>query len=217
MKGSVLWENGSVWRFHRRSIHSGIRHIENTDDNLSSKVISETEKLFRKIDRELGKPINVAEHLRALSSRLVCSVVFGRRFSSFEESDSFDAFLAGVKCISTQLSTFSLAFVFPPLFDTFLYDEIRTSIKYVRTFLRDMFIEHKKSFLEGVISDVTDAYCDVLRKEGDKRDIGESEISDTFFDLLGAGTDTTANTLLWGLMYMCGYQDYQDRVRFLFS
>ncbi|PIK55290.1 putative cytochrome P450 2U1 [Apostichopus japonicus] len=84
-KGSVLWENGPMWRFHRRNIHSGIRHIESSNENLSSKGSSKTE-------------------------------------------------------------------------------------------------------------------------------IEEKDIWNTFFDLLGAGSDTSANTLLWGVMYMCGHPEYQERI-----
>lgn len=202
-----------MWRFHRRNIHSGIRHIESSNENLSSKVISETKKLFDILDSAGNTPIDLSGSLRSLSSRMVCFVSFGRRFDSFADSKSFADFLAGVKCISTQLSVFSLAFVFPPLYDTFLYDEIRAALQHIKTFLSDMLSEHKRTFQKGIIGDVMDAYCDVILSKGSsKTEIEEKDIWNTFFDLLGAGSDTSANTLLWGVMYMCGHPEYQERV-----
>lgn len=212
--GSVLWENGSVWRVHRRSIHSGLRHIESTNDNLSSRIISEVEKLFEKLDQKLHTPIDLSESLTALSARVVCSVAFGRRFDSFAETKSFADFLLGVKLVAKQFSVFSLAIIFPRLYDTFLYREVRTSVQYIKTFLSDMLREHKEAFKDG-ICDVMDAYCDVMSKQADSdisAQIDERDIWRTFFDLLGAGTETTANSLLWGVMYMCGHPDYQEQV-----
>lgn len=118
-KGSVLWENGSVWRLHRRNIHSGLRHIDACKDNLSSKVISEVENLFTELDQQLERPLDLSESLVTLSARVVCSVSFGRRFHSFSDSKSFEDFRLAVKYIATKLSVFSLAVIFPPLYDTF--------------------------------------------------------------------------------------------------
>ncbi|PIK40053.1 putative cytochrome P450 2U1 [Apostichopus japonicus] len=146
---------------HRRSIHSGLRHIESTNDNLSSRIISEVEKLFEKLDQKLHTPIDLSEGLTALSARVVCSVAFGRRFDSFAETKSFADFLLGVKLVAKQFSVFSLAIIFPRLYDTFLYREVRTSVQYIKTFLSDMLREHKEAFKDG-ICDVMDAYCDVM-------------------------------------------------------
>lgn len=208
-KGSVIWESGPSWRFHRRNIHSGLRQIELSDENLASKVILEITKLFMEIDKNLGTPTNLLESFMTLSARVVCSVTFGSRFSSFAEKDTFAEFLSSVKLISTKLTIFSAAMIFPPLYNTFIYKDVREAVDTMKSFLGDLLCDHRNMF-EGKIRDVMDVYVDGMRKDSNK--IQEESIWRTFFDLLGAGTDTTANTLSWCVMYMCAHPQYQEMI-----
>lgn len=166
-------------------------------------------KLFLEIDKNVESPTNLSESFTTLSARVVCSVTFGSRFSSFAEKETFAEFLSSVKLIPTKLTLFSAAMIFPPLYNTVIYKDVREAVDKMKSFLGDLLRDHRDMF-EGKIRDVMDVYVDGMRKDSNK--IQEESIWTTFFDLLGAGTDTTANTLLWGVMYMCAHPQYQDMV-----
>ena len=68
------------------------------------------------------------------------------------------------------------------------------------------------------VRDVTDMYLMEAARTtiGGKVAINEDEIWRAMFDILGAGTETTSETLLWGILHMCLKPEVQTRVNILY-
>lgn len=61
------------------------------------------------------------------------------------------------------------------------------------------------------ITDVTDCYLQQTQ-HGGKVAVEEEDVWRVMFDLMGAGTETTSETLLWGILYLCLFPDVQRQV-----
>ena len=63
--------------------------------------------------------------------------------------------------------------------------------------------------------DIIDMYLDEMRRQ--KEEMSSVVFTDrsvwrSIFDLFGAGSDTTANTILWGLLFLCYDHSIQTKV-----
>ncbi|KAG5849402.1 hypothetical protein ANANG_G00110010 [Anguilla anguilla] len=86
------------------------------------------------------------------------------------------------------------------------------NVNMVRKSLADQVSQHKESWVTGEPRDLTDCYLDEMDKRGDDgSSFNEKQLIGYLNDLLAAGTDTTANTLLTAFLYLMTHPDVQER------
>eukprot|EP00057_Strongylocentrotus_purpuratus_P029325 XP_011683799.1 PREDICTED: cytochrome P450 2U1 [Strongylocentrotus purpuratus] len=125
--------------------------------------------------------------------------------------------------ISRGLSGISLGHIFPHLYHTPLYSKLRRDIEQYTQFMREVVKDHKLRLVgnddgkckdgnrKEYITDVTDCYLQQTQ-HGGKVAVEEEDVWRVMFDLMGAGTETTSETLLWGILYLCLFPDVQRQV-----
>ncbi|MGH0120230.1 UNVERIFIED_CONTAM: hypothetical protein FKN15_056555 [Acipenser sinensis] len=93
------------------------------------------------------------------------------------------------------------------------HQQIRRNSNEVIAFIGKLYREHKQTFDPENLRDFLDTY--ILEMDKQKSDpettFFEENLFPTIADLFLTGTDTTATTLRWGLLYMSQYPEVQER------
>jgi cytochrome P450 len=78
--------------------------------------------------------------------------------------------------------------------------------------IKDQVGEHKSNFNKDDLKDFMDVYVNEIETNSDE-DFNEEALIVTAMDLFGAGSETTATTLSWALVYMILYPDVQSKMQ----
>lgn len=159
--------------------------------------------------------VDLAPLISNAVSNVICSLVLGQRFD--HRDHEFHALLElmdrGLEiCVNSPavlINIFPLLYHFP--FGVF--KELRQVERDITAFLKRIIASHRETLDAANPRDLVDMYLvEILdRKAAGEADDGFTE--DYLFYVIGdlfiAGTDTTANSVLWILLYMALYPDIQ--------
>ncbi len=82
----------------------------------------------------------------------------------------------------------------------------------IQNLVKDLIHEHKDSFDSNDMRDFMDVYLHEISNEKDK-DFNESALTATAMDLFSAGSETTATTLSWAVLYLILYPEVQSKMQ----
>ncbi|KAI4890818.1 hypothetical protein NFI96_013994 [Prochilodus magdalenae] len=185
--------------------------LENPHPHLSSEQIT-------------GKPFYPIHPFMNAVSNIICSIIFGDRF---EYDNEHFANLLDILSKNIRLSSYvGQIFNLVPFIQHFPgpHQKIRENVNSLNEFILAIVEEHKRTLDPDSPRDYIDAYLLEMAKVRDEVsgtwDQQGSNEDSTFHvenmirstsDLFSAGTETTANTLRWALVYMMEHPDVQER------
>ncbi|NXA78875.1 CP2J6 protein, partial [Thryothorus ludovicianus] len=213
----VMFSNGHLWKQQRRFGMATMRKMGIGKKDQDYLLQEEVAHLVEHLKKTKGKPLDPTMPVVQTVSNVICSMIFGHRFSGDDENfhrliesiDTIQAFLNSISFFIYELSPW-LAGNFLPSFK-----KTKSCVDFVRTLLTKELESHKgkRSFDEN--RRFIDYYLDEIDKTKGDPDATYDEVNlvQTVSDLLVAGTETTATTLLWALLYMVIYPDIQEKVQ----
>ncbi|KAM4808244.1 cytochrome P450 2U1 [Rhinophrynus dorsalis] len=217
-KGVVFAPYGPIWRQQRRFSHSTLRHFGLGKLSLEPKIIEEFKYVKEELLKFGEKGFSPFQIISNAVSNVICSISFGKRFNY--EDEEFKTMLnlmsrgleISVNSEAILTSVFSWLYYLPlgP------FRELRQIVIDITAFLKRIIEEHKISLDPENPRDFIDMYL-IHIKEEQKEQMESSFNTEYLFYIIGdlfvAGTDTTTNTLLWSLLYMCLNPDVQEKVQ----
>ncbi|XP_077993225.1 cytochrome P450 2U1-like [Glandiceps talaboti] len=184
------------------------------------RILDECDFLVRRLNNHLNKSIDLRHLFSNAVSNILCAMLFGSRFDY--DDDNFKELLGLNEAVlkdflSSNLLTFIPILWYFPL--PIKYSLIKNWHK-VRDYFDEKIKEHKI-----MIQNQTDGECMIDWYLLKAKEIQEKKIQDpslaclsdldhlrvTWFQLFLGGTDTSSNALLWTVLYLAKYPDFQDR------
>ncbi|CAG06313.1 unnamed protein product, partial [Tetraodon nigroviridis] len=210
--GVVLSPYSPGWKEHRRFILATLRNFGLGKQSMEQRILAETHRVVKLLQQSDGKPVDPQSIFHHTSSNIICQILFAKQFDSEDEFMKFftSFFRETSKIINGPWGM--------------LYDSI-PSVRYLplpfnKAFhlfkmsherYLEKFIENKKTRVPGKPRHFIDAYLDELEKRGNTESLlSEDQLRAVLLDLHFAGTDTTANTVLSGLLYLMKYPHVQE-------
>ncbi|KAM9231058.1 LOW QUALITY PROTEIN: cytochrome P450 2J6-like [Leptosomus discolor] len=203
----VMFSNGRLWKQERRFGLATMRKMGVGNKVQEHRLQEEARHLLEYLQKTTGKPLDPAMPIVVTVSNVMCSVIFGHRFSDDDENfhcliKSFDTTTAFGNSIYFFLADVSKM----PACFWFFSDEIEMIPKELES--------HKEKGKADENQDFIDYLAEIDKTKGDAdATYDEGNLIQTGFDLFLAGTETTATTLRGALLYMVVYPDVQEKVQ----
>lgn len=173
-----------------------------------------------------GTGINLAPVISNAVSNVICSLVLGHRFNHSDQE--FQTMLRlmdrGLEiCVNSPAVLIN---VFPLLYHLpfGVFSELRQIERDITAFLKRFIANHRETLDPDNPRDLTDMYLKEILARQAAGDVDSGFTEDYLFYIIGdlfiAGTDTTANSVLWVILYMASFPDIQGKLRtttFFFS
>ncbi|KAG8455221.1 hypothetical protein GDO86_001421 [Hymenochirus boettgeri] len=213
----IVYSIGHTWKQQRRFGLMALRNMGLGKQGLESRIQEEAQFLKHTLAAMNGKPTNPSDLLSYCVANIICAMVFGYRFSTddplFQKlvknnhiaidmigsawGRLYDAFPALMRYLpGPHQKTFEIA----DFHDNFVIKEIRL---------------HEQNGSQDDPQDIIGYYLAQIAKTKHEPDstFDVANMIQLVKDLFGAGTETTATTLQWALLYMVAYPDIQKKVQ----
>ncbi|XP_066264249.1 cytochrome P450 2J4-like [Branchiostoma lanceolatum] len=183
--------------------------------SFEEKIQEEATYLRNRVAENNGQPFDIAHDVRVTVANVICSMVFGKRYDY--EDETFRELSEAIVTILVEVATGKIINIFPLLRFVPVVNRSRTNaleaFYKVRNVLSEEISRHREHLDRENPRDFLD-FCLLELEQQEKVDgLTEENVMYMAQDLFFAGTDTTANTLLWSLLYMTLNPDIQDKVQ----
>ena len=211
--------SGDAWLQQRRFTLSTLRSFGVGKKSFEEQISDETGHLMSEFQQYKNKPFDPKFLLLNATSNVLCSVIFGKRYD-YSDSD-FQLLLRIMDVLVRRTGTggssiFSpLAKILPKSKQQREANEMGTKLK---EFLTKIVEEHKHTFDVNNLTDYIDVYLKEMKLSRDATSqLNDTNLLATLSHLFFAGTDTSATTIRWALLYMMEYPEIQEKVLSTFA
>lgn len=213
----ISGSSGSLWKEHRTFALRSLRDFGVGKKSLQGKILEEVNICLQEISKQNGRPYDIVPIIPMCVSNILCNILFGNRFEL--DDPKFHKFIhhfnVNVKHVSKAVIVDFFPFLRYVPGDPFWINTIMENMEDLEQFFREKIQQSKDGFDPDDIKSYIDAY---LLEASEQKDNPDSTFSDeqlvkSLGDLFAAGTDTTATTLRWGLLYLMEYQDVQAKIQ----
>ncbi|NXC45029.1 CP2J2 protein, partial [Penelope pileata] len=214
----ILVSNGLVWKHQRRFGISTLRKLGMGNKEMERGIQTEASHLVEFFRSKDGKAVDPSFPIVHAVSNVICVVVFGHRFSLQDETfrqlmEAYSWIVAfGNSC------AYYMYEIFPWLLGHIPAGPIRKAESYcsfLHSFIRQEIKSHRERGTIDEPKDFIDFYLDQMEKTKNipNSTYDEENMVQSVFDLFFGGSETTATTLRWALLYMVAYPDIQEKVQ----
>uniref|UniRef100_A0A8D0EC19 Cytochrome P450 n=1 Tax=Salvator merianae TaxID=96440 RepID=A0A8D0EC19_SALMN len=202
------------WKELRRFTLSTLRNFGMGKKSMAEKIQEEAHHLVEAIAATQGQAVDALPDITAAASNVICSVVFGNRFSY--KDPVFTELLRIIKdfvgffmCLSGTIYS-----AIPKVMNLLPgpHQKCLSDCAKVCSFVREKVESHRLSLDPHNPRDFIDCFLLRLQKEQSSGLICTEDLVMTVLDLFLAGTDTTSSTLFFGFMIVSKYPHIQAKI-----
>ncbi|XP_038078489.1 cytochrome P450 2J6-like [Patiria miniata] len=214
----ILDSSGEEWVEIRRFSMTVLRSLGVGKASFEQNISTEAGILIEEIGKYHGKAFDPKHAVGNAVSNLICSVVFGKRFQYHDPA--FQRLLKLLSDNITQGGAAGLLETSPIFYKLRMLPFVRRYVHAVNNFHKHFNVlvgehTHKKD------TDSPRDFIGFFLSEKEKKDkqgveslaLQSENLPKIVSDLFGAGSETTATTLRWAMLYMMAYPEVQTRVQ----
>ncbi|XP_015253799.1 PREDICTED: cytochrome P450 2J6-like [Cyprinodon variegatus] len=213
--GGLFFNNGEIWRKQRRFALSTLRSFGLGTNTLELSICEEIRHLQEEIESEKGNPFDPTGLFNNAVSNVICQLVMGKRFDYNDHR--FRTMLRYMsEGIWIEGSIWGQLYLGFPQVMQYLpgpHNKLFSNFNATKELFHEEIEKHKKELDRNNPRDYIDAF--LIEMENHKEsNLGftESNLAFCSFDLFLAGTETTATTLLWALLFLAKHPEVQEKV-----
>ncbi|XP_046692147.1 cytochrome P450 2J2-like [Silurus meridionalis] len=209
----VALSNGYLWKNQRKFVITHLRHFGEGKQVLELSIQQESIFLCDAFKAEQG-PFDPQFFLNNAVSNIISALVFGHRFQYHDEK------FLNILCLDAEAILLSgsarsqLYNAFPRLFDYLPgpHKTIFANYTKILEFLKEEIRKHKEDWDPSNPRDYIDSFLVEMEKKKSDPEAGFNvdTLLVAMLDLFEAGTETSATTLRWGLLFMMKYPEIQS-------
>ncbi|KAK9401468.1 cytochrome P450 2J2-like [Crotalus adamanteus] len=211
----IIFASGNVWKQHRRIGAMGLKFLSQGKSGLERQIQEEALDLIEVFDSTQGQPMEPSFPIVLAVSNVICALLFGYRFS--KEDEIFHQLIKSTEFI-LQIggSAWQIVYeIFPWIMNHLpgrhqkafaCYDfSISFVMKEIRSREKSGTLDNPQNFIDFYLAQMAKS------KDDPTSTLDENNLAYSIFDFFIAGSETTATTLHWALLYMVAYPDIQGQ------
>ncbi|XP_056588492.1 cytochrome P450 2J4-like isoform X2 [Triplophysa dalaica] len=212
----LFMTSGHMWRQQRRFALSTLKYFGVGKKTLENAILQECRFLSDTIRTERGLPYNPHRVLVSSVSNIICGLMFGHRFEY--DDHNFHLMQKYIDDIlQLPISTWGRLYDQFPTLMSLLPGKHQTafaSMSKLKPFIQEEIRKHKEDRDPFNPRDYIDCYLDEIEVCNDREaEFTEENLIYCAVDLFAAGTETTSNTLNWGLLFIVKNPKVQEKVQ----
>ncbi|XP_031721980.1 cytochrome P450 2K1-like isoform X1 [Anarrhichthys ocellatus] len=214
----ILWSNGDSWKEMRRFALTNLRDFGMGKRASEDKIIEECQHLIEVFKKYKGEAFDTTQPVNYAVSNIICSIVYGNRFEydDPEFTSLVDRTNRNIELLGSPSMELYKLF---PWIGRWIAD--KQEIVKLATANREqnlqLFSRLKETLNPQMCRGFVDAFLvrkQSLEESGNTNShFHNDNLMQTVLNLFAAGTDTTATTLRWGLLFMVKNPKIQDQVQ----
>ncbi|CAN9505272.1 unnamed protein product [Ophioblennius macclurei] len=214
----ILFANGESWKEMRRFAISTLRDFGMGKRVAETKILDECDHLVQRLENHQGKPFDSLPPLTHATANIISSIVYGSRFEINDPRFQNMVSRANQNISLVGSPSIQLYNMFPR-FTAWVKNrqQILRNTRQTVGDVKDLIKDLKETLTPHSCRGLVDCFLIRKQKQEDSSDgtsyYTENNLIFTVTNLFGAGTDTTATTLRWGLLLMAKYPHIQDKVQ----
>ncbi|XP_006821776.1 cytochrome P450 2U1-like [Saccoglossus kowalevskii] len=217
-KGIINAQHDENGRHLRRFTLKTLKHFGMGKSVLEGSILKEVRHMTDAINIHSGMPIDLSIHLSNATYNIICSMVFGKRYRYNDQR--FQRLLTMVADFF-KLSGIAAMTKYLPILRLIPWNNILEKIHWrtneIKQWIQPDIDEHIEHFdLSSEPKDFVDVYLAEMTRDELKEQptsMNSTNLVRTIIDLFLAGTETTATTLRWAILYLVLHPDIQKKVR----
>ncbi|KAK3085480.1 hypothetical protein FSP39_004034 [Pinctada imbricata] len=215
----IIATSGELWKQQRSFALKTLRSFGFGKRCLEHQILQEVEIFMGEITKRGGEPFYAKEVLSPAFANIICSIVFGKRFEYNDERLNIVLRVINLDFAKINIVLRMIGMTLPwlrhlPGDITGFKQRMRyeTEIKF---FINSEIQRHKDSFDENEIRDYIDAFMleQIREKNNANSTFSDQQLLASVRDLFIAGSETTATTISWALLYLMANPSVQNRMR----
>ncbi|XP_072050206.1 cytochrome P450 2J4-like [Amphiura filiformis] len=212
----ITFSSGEVWKQQRRFTLTSLRSFGVGERSFEQCITEEAEYLTKEMINLKHTSFDLRSLFNNATSNIICSVVFGKRYGY---SDSNFKYLLYLLDQNMQLFGAGGVLLFFPVLKYLQpsnYKHLQSNISKLTKFINGVVKQHESSHDPENPNDYIHLYLNEIESNqevGRESQLNIQNMPITMMNLFGAGTETTATTLRWSVLYMMAYPETQKRVQ----
>ncbi|XP_046558214.1 cytochrome P450 2J6-like, partial [Haliotis rubra] len=213
----ITGTSGELWREQRRFALNTLREFGAGRNTMEDKIHEEISQFIEAFETDRGQGFDCTHLVHNAVSNVICSIIFSKRF---EYTDPL--FITFLKTMDEALANMGSAGVVNVLpivrflpGDLFKFKKTMQNVKKVESLLIDPMTEqHVKNHDDDNVDDFIHAYIKEMRLRKAKEEdttLDLENLKKAIADLFVAGTETTATTIRWTMVYLLRYPEIQEK------
>eukprot|EP00058_Branchiostoma_floridae_P005313 XP_002590801.1 hypothetical protein BRAFLDRAFT_114435 [Branchiostoma floridae] len=218
-KGVLMAPYGPHWKHQRKFALMTLRDFGFGKRSLEGKISEECNALVQEILSYNGQPFDLKIMMQNAVSNIICSIVFGGRFEYGDPEflrliRLLNSVVEAKPSVIDRLETIHPVFRYLRLIGPSKNDKMVRMIQTLQGFCREQIQKHRLTFDPNDIRDFIDAFLLEQQRapeEQAREHFTDKQLQEVLMDLFVAGTETTATTTRWALLYMMLNPDIQEK------
>lgn len=216
----IVFSNHNIWKEQRQFAQNALNEFgfNKTGRSMEDRINEEISYFLDELSCFKG-PFDVRELLNISVANVIAGILFGKRCDY--DDKLFRSCLQAVDEAAKLFAKSSLLInCFPFLIvspgDPLGLKKIEKIREKPQRFLNKIFKEHQETFDENNIRDVLDLYLRELEtneKAERKNTFTSVQMRSLMGEMLSAGSETTATTILWIILYLVVHPDIQEKLQ----
>ncbi|XP_068136096.1 cytochrome P450 2K1-like [Hyperolius riggenbachi] len=213
----IAFSSGENWRVMRRFALSSLRDYGMGKRSIEDKIAAEVELLMQIFRSYKGKPFDNQRILTTAVAKIILSILLSQKFENEDPTIKklIDIVNENVRLLGTPISRLYNAY--PSLIGLLpgAHKTIPENIAHMQSLIRKMFSKQRQQLDVNNQRNLIDSFL-VKQQEGKAESVKyfhDDNLTALVDNLFGAGMETTATTLRWGLLLMMKYPDIQKKVQ----
>ncbi|XP_077204256.1 cytochrome P450 2J2-like [Paroedura picta] len=212
----IMFSNGETWWQQRHFGQATLQKLVIEQKDLELQIGEEGRQLVEVFANEKGEPVDPTWHILHSVSKMICAAAFGHPFPI--ENEDLHTLTKHINSITKfGGSLWAVLYNMAPTIMRYFYGPHQTAIscEFIRCFIRKEVENHKKNGPPKERHGFIDYYLSEIKSE--KTDptttFNDDNLVQSVTDFFVAGTDATAASLSWALLFMVAHPEIQAKVQ----